>query len=96
MLRIYRYARYEDHLDITGQDVLSLSGQPKEMAQSLLPMLRQTSAMSKRLGVARVLRTGSGEVADEIHEFDNVRQGKFKLNRLLVREGRVIEIDYQW
>ena len=96
MLQIYRYARYKHRLDITGQDLISLNGEPVEALKSHIPMLRHASAMWRRLGLVRGLRAMNGEVADEVHEFENVRLGSFKLDRLLVREGRVIELRYRW
>jgi hypothetical protein len=96
MIRLYRYARYRDRLELSGGDLTALSGQPKAMAGSLIPALRETSAMSRRVGLVRTLRAMNGEIADEVHEFEDVRHGAFRLKRLLLRGGRVIELMYRW
>ena len=95
-VRTYHYADHGEHLDLAGKDVISLSGASREKAKTLFPMLGEPSGMSRRMGFRRTLRAYNGEMADEVHVFSDVRQGTSRVTRLLLREGRVIEICFQY
>ncbi len=96
IVRTYRYADYGDHLDLAGKDVIILAGASREKAVTLFSMLRATQDMRVRVAFARTLRAYNGEMADEVHEFSNARQGAQKVTHLLLREGRVIEVRFHW
>ena len=42
------------------------------------------------------VRAYNGEIADEVHEFLNATQGEYRLKKILLRDGRVIELCFQW
>jgi hypothetical protein len=86
------YRRYCDAIDLTGQNLMFLPGSSREEAQRLFPMLAAPQSMERRrMNSAEV--TVSGETADEVHEFENARQGAdLRIIRLLLREGRVIQL----
>ena len=52
--------------------------------------------MAKRWGLKKKLRSYNGELADEVHEFLNATQGEYRLKKILLRDGRVIEVCFQW
>jgi hypothetical protein len=95
VVRTCHHADYSQHLDLTGKDVISLASASREKAKALFPMLRDTSGMSRRFGFRPAVRAYNGEIGDEVHIFSNVRQGTGRVTRLLLKEGRVIEVTFQ-
>ena len=51
--------------------------------------------METRVCAVRETVAYNGETADEIHAFVNVTQNRSKVTRLLVREGRIIEVTFK-
>jgi hypothetical protein len=92
----YLHATYADHLDLIGKDVISLSGASREQARELFPMLKDTSDMNTREALPEALQAYNGELADEVHEFSDARQGTFRVTRLLLKGGRVVEVTLQF
>jgi hypothetical protein len=93
MLRRYLYAQYSEPMDFTGKDLLSLTDAPKDTVKILIPFLRDTPAMKRRWAFTRKLQTfNTAEIADEVHEFLNATQGESRLTRILLKNGRVIEL----
>ena len=92
MFRIVHYAKYDAPLDLRGKDLIGLLDAPKTRAQAVIPDLKETSAMKKRLMLkSKVRAPNTGEIADELHEFLNAHQGEFQLQRILFKKGRVME-----
>ena len=76
MLRAYLYFDYSEPMDFTGKNLIGLVDVPKAVVRELIPELREDSEMRKRWGFTRELRTfNTGEIADEVHEFQNATQG---------------------
>ena len=70
MIRSYLLAKYTDKLDLSDIDLISLSGAPKDAVMAVIPILRDTTDMSRRWGFTSKLRAfNTGEIADEVHEF---------------------------
>jgi hypothetical protein len=95
MIRSYRFAFYDAPTDPTGQDLISLAGQSRENVKALIPILMDPAEMRRRWSFTNKVRAANGDIADEVHEFANVRQGRFRLQRILFRDGRVIELRYR-
>ncbi len=90
----YLYARYPERVDLTGQNLIRLLDAPRQSLQAAIPTLRDISAMLKTHGSAEAVRTNdTGEIADEVHEFVDGWFAGFKLTRIMLKRGRVIEID---
>ena len=65
--------------------------------QAAIPTLRDPSAMTRTQGTAEAVTThDTGEIADEIHEFVDGWFGEFKMSRIMLRRGRVIQIDVKY
>jgi hypothetical protein len=94
MIRTYRFTQYEEPIDITGKDLISQSGGSRRKLKALVPILRDPVEMERRWSFTKKLRTSTGEVADEIHEFLNARLGEFRLRQIWLRQGSVIELRY--
>jgi hypothetical protein len=92
----FRSASYGQPFDLTGKNILSLVGSPKDEAKRLFPALIHASAMSVRLARKRTLMAYNGEIADEVHFFRDARQGSGRVTRLMLREGKVIEVTFQF
>jgi hypothetical protein len=93
MIRSYLHAEYRDEMDFTGNNLVSLTDAPKGAVKALIPVLRDAPEMRRRWGFTRKLRTfNTGEIADEVHEFLNATQGDFRLKRIFLKKGRVIEL----
>lgn len=96
MLRSYRHSEYSETIDFTGKNLIGLTDAPKAVVKEIIPVLREDSAMRRRWGFTRKLRTfNTGEIADEVHEFHNATQGEFRLTRILFKKGRVIELCFK-
>ena len=90
MFRLIRYARYDDKIDLTGKDLVSLAWYSRSQAEKALPFLVDRSSMKLRIARTKSLLNMTGEVADEVHEFRNARQGKSgRLQRIHFRRGEV-------
>lgn len=93
MLRSYLYAEYAEEMDFLGKNLIGLTDAPKAEVKTIIPVLREDSAMRRRWGFTRKLTAfNTGEIADEVHEFCNATQGDFRLTRILLKKGRVIEL----
>lgn len=87
-----RYSQYEDRVDLTGRNIIALSGATRASAKELFPFLADPSAMAEREFTTQQVTAYNGDVADEVHEFTNATQGRSKVTRLLLRNGQVIEL----
>jgi len=87
-----RHKLYENQVDLTGRDIISPSGASRAAAKELFPFLAEPQAMKEREFSTEELTAYNGEIADEVHEFNNATQGRSKIKRLLLRDGRVIEL----
>ena len=96
MIRHYQFAQYDKPMDFAGKDLIGLSGAPREKVQALIPSFAGPAAMTKRWGFNKKVRAYNGELADEVHEFSNATQGEYRLRKILLREGRVVEVCFQW
>jgi hypothetical protein len=93
MIRSYLHATYSDQMDFTGKDLVSLTDKPKETVRALIPHLKDAREMKRRWTLTRKLRTfNTGEIADEVHEFLDATMGRFRLKRISLKRGRVIEL----
>jgi len=93
MFRFVHYARYGQSLDLRGKDLISLLDAPKAKVQKVIPDLKETSAMKKRLMLkSRVRAPNTGEIGDELHEFLDAHQDEFQLKQILFKKGRVMEL----
>jgi hypothetical protein len=89
----YLHAEYAEPVDMTGNDLIMLLDAPKEALRKSIPTLRDTSAMTTRQGTAPEVTTrDTGEIADEIHDFLNGRFADYKLERIMLKRGRIISI----
>jgi hypothetical protein len=92
--RLIRFAKYEQPLDLTGVDLISLSGASREKVRAVMPGLREPEEMAKGWAATSQLETMTGEIADEVHIFARATQGRFRLKRILLREGEVIDLQF--
>jgi hypothetical protein len=95
MIRSYRFALYDEPTDLTGQDLISLAGRSRKKVKALIPILMDPVEMQRRWSFTKKVRAANGDIADEVHEFANARQGRFRLQQILFRDGRVIELRYR-
>ena len=94
-MRPIRHQIYRERLDLTNKPLLMLSGASIESARELIPFLRSASQMETTLMSGDEIIAYNREEADEIHVFSNVKQAGSKLSRILVRDGRIIELTIQ-
>jgi hypothetical protein len=87
-----RYRRYDDRIDFAGKNIITVSGSSRAIAKDLFPFLAEPSAMMEKEITTEQATAFNGEIADEVHEFKNATQGCTKVTRLLLRNGRVIEL----
>jgi hypothetical protein len=93
MIRSYLHARYAENLDFTGKNLISLLDSPKQKVKAIIPVLMDAPDMTRRWTWTRKLRArDTGDVADEIHEFLNARQGRFRLRQISFKDRCVIQI----
>ena len=89
----YLHAQYAEPVDMTGNDMIGLLDRPREALLKAIPTLRDPSSMTSREGTAAEVTTrDTGEIADEIHDFLNGRFADYKLERIMLKRGRVISI----
>lgn len=88
-----RHHRYDEKLDLTGQPLIRLSGVPVDRARELIPFLRPPEQMQRIAVEQNEILDQYGDPADEIHEFTGITHGRSRLQRLLVREGEVVQMD---
>lgn len=96
MIRHFQFAQYDEPMDLVGKDLIGLTGAPREKVRALIPSLVAPATMRRRWGFTKKLRAYNGEVADEVHEFSHATQGEYRLKRILLREGRFVEVGFQW
>ena len=82
-------------MDFTGKNLIGLSGVRRDKVRALIPSFSDPSAMRKRWTFTTRLRAYNGELADEVHEFLNAKQGEYNLKKILLRDGKVIELCFQ-
>jgi hypothetical protein len=95
MLRRIAVARYDHAVDLSGADMISFAGKSREEFKRLFPSLLSPPQMSRRFKLSSGLRAINGEIADELHEFNNVTWCDSKLLRILLKQGRVIGMEFQ-
>lgn len=88
-----RYMRYPQTINLADRNLQTLAGASRATAKQLFAFLADQESMSyrdmsKKDATAELI----GEIADEVHEFENARQGKNKIGRLLLRNNKVIEL----
>ena len=88
-----RYHCYSDHVDLAGVNIFGLTGASRDYAATILPFLVTTVAMGEQeFRADEVTAAMIGEIADEVHEFENAWQGTTRIKRFLLRSNEVIEI----
>lgn len=87
-----RYYFYRDRLDLTNKPLILLSGATIESARDLIPFLRLPAEMISTIMSRDETIAYNGQEADEMYAFANVTQAGAKLTRILVRDGRIIEL----
>ena len=92
MIRRYHFSKYAEPMGFDGKDFIGLSGAPRKKLAALIPSLVDPTGMKKRWGLASSIRAYNGELPDEVHEFSRATQGDYRLRRILLREGSVIEV----
>ena len=93
----YLHALYTERVDLTGQNLFGLLDAPRESLQEAIPTLRDVSAMTKTEGSPEAVTThDTGEIADEIHEFADGWFAGSKMSRIMLKRGRVIQIDVKY
>jgi hypothetical protein len=86
--------RYADEIDLKGRDLLSVSGASRNVATELFPFLIEPDSMPVSAFREADVTAMNGDVADEVHEFENARQGSSsRINRLLLKSGQIIELE---
>jgi len=97
MMHPYLYAEYTERVDLTGQNLIGLLDAPRESLQAAIPMLRDVSTMTMTQGSAETVTThNTGEIADEIHYFVDGWLAESKMSRIMLKRGRVIQIDVKY
>jgi hypothetical protein len=97
MMHPYLYAEYTERVDLAGQNLIGLLDARRESLQAAIPTLRDVSTMTMTQGSAEVVTThDTGEIADEIHYFVDGWFGEFKMSRIMLKRGRVIQIDVKY
>jgi hypothetical protein len=69
------YHKYEQAVDLTGCDLISLLDSPKNRVASVVGMLLSKAEMPCVPLPLSELRAMSGEIAEEVHDFANARFG---------------------
>jgi hypothetical protein len=87
-----RYRQYEEGVDLTGKNIITISGASRAAAKEIFPFLAEPSGMQEREFTTEQATAYNGDVADEVHEFKNATLGRTKIMRLLLRKGEVIEL----
>ena len=88
-----RYHRYSVHVDLAGVNIFGLTGASRDYAAKSFPFLINTVAMGvQEFRAVEVTAAMTGEIADEVHEFENAWQGTTRIKRLLLRNNEVIEL----
>lgn len=72
--------------------MILLSGGTIESARKLIPFLLAPTELEPTMMPRDEITAYNGEEADEIHVFSNVKQAGAKLSRILVRDGRIMEL----
>jgi hypothetical protein len=90
--RIIRFAKYEEPIDLAGVDLIGLSSATREQLRAVIPSLRDPGGMTKGWAPTSRLEAMNGEIADEVHAFANATKGAYRLKKVLLREGIVIEV----
>lgn len=96
MVHSFRHHLYEQRLDFAGKDLLSLTGAAREEAKRLIPCLVEPPAMGSATATEESLTAYNGELADEVHEFRDAKQGNLQLRKLMLKAGRVVEVTIGW
>lgn len=91
-MRPVRHHLYRERLDLTNKPLVMLSGAAIDSARELIPFLRGSTQMATTMKRHDQIIAYNGEEADEIHTFLNVTQAGSKLLRIMVRNGRIIEL----
>ena len=91
-MRPVRYHLYRERLNQTDKPLVLLSGATIESARELIPFLRVSTQMETTMIPHDQIIAYNGEEADEIHTFSNVKQAGSKLSRIMVRDGKIIEV----
>ncbi|GJM08382.1 MAG: hypothetical protein DHS20C11_06580 [Lysobacteraceae bacterium] len=69
------YHQYQQSLDLTGKDLISLGGQPISAVEQIVGTFAPAESMTEiEVPVERVTSM-TGEVAEQIHEWPNARMG---------------------
>lgn len=87
-----RYRRYSNRADIPGHPLIAYMDAPLDTVRQILPFLADHNQMTPRIVDRQSALAYNGDLADEMHQFDNVTANGSRLTRLLVREGRVVEV----
>jgi hypothetical protein len=88
-----RHWKYSARVDLTGKNLIALSGAPRSDLEALFADLQPLSSMLEREATRAEITAYNGELADEIHEFENAVQGSLQLRRILLRAGAIVEIE---
>ncbi len=91
-MRPVRHHLYRERLDLTNKPLVMLSGATIDSARELIPFLRGSTQMETIMKPHDQIIAYNGEEADEIHAFSNVTQAGSKLSRIMVRDGKIIEL----
>jgi hypothetical protein len=93
--RLVRHQTYEEPLDLTGKDLVSLLDHPKgEIAAIVGGMVSKSEMSARKLPIAAVTSM-TGEVADEVHEWPEAHLGlKFHHLVLHFRDHRLV--GFRW
>jgi hypothetical protein len=92
----YRHYVYSQPLDLTGEDLIGLGRATRRAVKKVIPCLVAPSKMAAATGFKKYLLSMTGELADEVHEFENATQGSFRLQKILLKEGTVLELVMAW
>ena len=92
----YRHHVYSQPLDLTGEDLIGLGRASRRGVKKVIPCLVPPSKMTAATGIKKHLTAMTGELADEVHEFENATQGSFRLEKILLKEGVVVEVIMRW
>lgn len=90
--RTVRYVTYSDRLDLNNVPPIILADASREDLQRLIPFLLPPDEMTTANFPESEITAWNGEVADEIHDFENLTVSTGRVPRILLSDGQVAEV----
>ena len=91
------YSNHPEAMDLTGKDLMSVFGKSKDDLASATGLNFSGSSVDSISVPTEKVTSLAGEIADEIHEWPNARQGKsFTALSLHFRDGKLTALEWNF